>query len=124
MKLQELSNDSLTAKALYPQECNDIVESSHPDKLLDTYRKRCHLLDPLVNCDGPQDQKAIEELRTIVQEQSGDAKTVTFSAARLWESNVRMATLAGLGGGLVMCTVLAIILWDNPSLENLEPLRV
>jgi hypothetical protein len=58
----------LNGECLYPQEWNDFVECSHPDKLLDTYRKRCDLLDPLVNCSGPQDQKAVEELRTIVQE--------------------------------------------------------
>jgi hypothetical protein len=44
------------------------VESSHPDRELDAYRKRCDTLDPLVNCPDPQDIKALAELRSIVEE--------------------------------------------------------
>jgi hypothetical protein len=58
----------LEGKSSYPQEWNDFVECSHGDKLLDSYRKRCGLLDPLVNCPDPQDPKAVEELRNMVQE--------------------------------------------------------
>jgi len=58
----------LNGESLYPQEWNDFVECSHPDKLLDSYRKRCDLLDPLVNCHDPQDPKALEELRIMVRE--------------------------------------------------------
>ena len=57
----------LNGTSLYPQEWNDFVECSHPDNLLDSYRKRCDLLDPLVNCSEPQDPKALEELRNMVQ---------------------------------------------------------
>lgn len=31
-----------------------------------------------------------------------------------------MATVGGIGGGLLMCTVLGIVLWGNPSRENAE----
>jgi hypothetical protein len=58
----------LNGNSLYPQEWNDFVECSVADKSLENYRKRCDFLDPLVNCPGPQDPRAIEELRQIVQE--------------------------------------------------------
>jgi hypothetical protein len=58
----------LNGNRLYPQEWNDFVECSHPDKLLDSFRKRCDLLDPLVNSPEPEDPKALEELRNMVRE--------------------------------------------------------
>lgn len=50
-----------------------------------------------------------------IADRSGPA---VFSATRLWEFNVWMATVGGLGGGLVLCAVFGIILWDDPSLKN------
>ena len=35
------------------EEWNDFVDCEHPDKMLDAYRKRCDLLNPLVNCPDP-----------------------------------------------------------------------
>jgi hypothetical protein len=58
----------LNGTSLYPQEWNDFVECSHPDRNLDSYRKRCEELDPLVNCPDPQDVKALAELRSMVDE--------------------------------------------------------
>jgi hypothetical protein len=58
----------LDGNSLYPQEWNDFVECGVADKFLDTYRKRCDLLDPFVNSARPQDPRALEELRRIIQE--------------------------------------------------------
>jgi hypothetical protein len=58
----------LTNSRLYPQEWNDFVECGERDSKLDKYRKRCYELDPMVNCPGPQDPKAIAELQNMVEE--------------------------------------------------------
>jgi hypothetical protein len=58
----------LSGASLYPQEWNDFIESRHPDAHLDSYRKRCYELDPLVNCPNPQDNKALADLRRMVDE--------------------------------------------------------
>ena len=58
----------LNGTSLYPQEWNDFVECRHPDAHLDSYRKRCDELDPLVNCPDPQDARALAELRSMVDE--------------------------------------------------------
>jgi hypothetical protein len=58
----------LNGTSLYPQEWNDFVECGHLDRMLDSYRKRCHELDPLVKCPDPQDAKALGELRGMVDE--------------------------------------------------------
>jgi hypothetical protein len=58
----------LNGASLYPQEWNDFVEGRYPDAQLDSYRKRCYELDPLVNRPDPQDTKALAELRSIVDE--------------------------------------------------------
>jgi hypothetical protein len=67
-EVADLIERFLNGKSLYQQEWNDFVECSHPDKILNNYRKRCGLLDPRVNCPDPQDPKALEELRNMVQE--------------------------------------------------------
>jgi hypothetical protein len=61
----------LNGTSLYSQEWNDFVERKHPDSVLDSYRKRCDLLDPLVNCPDPQDPKALSELKSMVEELRG-----------------------------------------------------
>jgi hypothetical protein len=58
----------LTGNSLYPQEWNDFVECSERDPRLDVYRKRCYDLDPLVNCPGQQDPKAVAELGTMIDQ--------------------------------------------------------
>jgi hypothetical protein len=58
----------LTGNSSYPQEWNDFVECREPDSQLDTYRKKCNELDPLVNCPDPQDAGAIAELRGMIAE--------------------------------------------------------
>jgi hypothetical protein len=58
----------LTGNSLYPQEWNDFVECSERDRRLDIYRKRCYELDPLVNCPGQQDPKAVAELRSMIDQ--------------------------------------------------------
>jgi hypothetical protein len=58
----------LNGTSLYPQEWNDFVECRHPDAHLDSCRKRCDELDPLVNRPDPQDARALAELRSMVDE--------------------------------------------------------
>ena len=58
----------LTGNSLYPQEWNDFVECSERDSRLDIYRKRCYELDALVNCHGPEDPKAVAELRSMIDQ--------------------------------------------------------
>jgi hypothetical protein len=67
-EIADLIDRFLAGTSLYLQEWNDFVERRHPDESLDAYRKRCDLLDPLVNRPAPQDPKALEELRSIVHE--------------------------------------------------------
>jgi len=55
----------LNGRSLYPQEWNDFVERRHPDRKLDSFRKRCDELDPLVNCPDPQDVNALAELKNM-----------------------------------------------------------
>jgi hypothetical protein len=58
----------LDGSSAYPQEWNDFVECPHAEPQLDSYRKRCDVLDPEVNCPDPQDPAAIVELRKMVAE--------------------------------------------------------
>ena len=67
-EIADLIERFLNGASLYPQEWNDFVECKHPDRVLDSYRRRCDELDPLVNCPDPQDAKALAELRAMVDE--------------------------------------------------------
>ena len=67
-EIADLIDRFLNGTSLYPQEWNDFVDCGHPDKMLDAYRKRCDLLDPLVNCPDTKDPKALEELKNVVHE--------------------------------------------------------
>jgi hypothetical protein len=58
----------LNSRNLYPQERNDFVDCSQPDPALDSYRKRCDLLDPLVNSHAPRDPAAVAELKAMIAE--------------------------------------------------------
>jgi hypothetical protein len=58
----------INGESLYPQEWSDFVECKHPNAALDSYRRRCDELDPLVNCPGARDEKALSELRRMVEE--------------------------------------------------------
>jgi hypothetical protein len=58
----------LNGKELYPQEWNDFVDGVRVEQSVESYRKRCDALDPLVNRPGTADSTAVEELRTIVSE--------------------------------------------------------
>jgi hypothetical protein len=66
--ISDLIQRFLDRKSLYPQEWNDFVESSQQDPQMDSYRKRCYELDPLVNRPGKQDPVAIAALRSVVEE--------------------------------------------------------
>lgn len=67
-EIADLIERFLNGASLYPQEWNDFVSRRHLDIMLDSYRKRCEMLDPRVNCPDPQDPNALEELRSTVQE--------------------------------------------------------
>jgi len=67
-EMADLIERFLNGTTLYPEEWTDFVERSHPNKMLDAYRKRCGALDPLVNCPATPDPKASEELRGMIQE--------------------------------------------------------
>jgi hypothetical protein len=58
----------LENRSLYPQEWNDFVECSQPDKEMDRFRKHCDELDPLVNCPGTPDEDSVLELRAMIRE--------------------------------------------------------
>jgi hypothetical protein len=58
----------LNQNSLYPQEWSDFVECRERDRGLDSYRKRCYELDPLVNSPSPQDLQAAAELRNMIYE--------------------------------------------------------
>jgi hypothetical protein len=66
VEIADIIERFLNQNSSYLQEWNDFVECREPDSRLDTYRKRCDELDPLVNSPGPQDPKAIAELRSMV----------------------------------------------------------
>ena len=66
-EIAEIIDRFLNARSLYPQEWNDFVESKHPDRKLDSFRKRCEELDPQVNCPAPQDAKALAELKNMAE---------------------------------------------------------
>ncbi len=57
----------LQKRSLYPQEWNDFVDTPQWDKKVDSYRKRCFELDPLVNLPGPPDPKTIAELKSLIE---------------------------------------------------------
>jgi len=71
----------LTGNSLYPQEWNDFVECSERDSRLDVYPNRCDELDPLVNGPGPQDAKAVAELRSMIDQlRRPEVQSEKFSA--------------------------------------------
>jgi hypothetical protein len=67
-EIAEIVERFLSDASMYPQEWNDFIECAQPDPKLESYRKRCCALDPLVNSPEPQDSAAIAELRSIVAE--------------------------------------------------------
>jgi len=59
----------LESRPLYPGEWFDFVEGRRlEDAELEKIRKRSYELDPLVNCPGEQDARALAELKSIVAE--------------------------------------------------------
>jgi hypothetical protein len=57
----------LEKNGIYPQEWNDFVETPQRDGTVETYRKRCYELDPLVNRPGEPDPRAVADLLSIVK---------------------------------------------------------
>ena len=68
-EVADLIERFLEGRSLYPQEWGDFVECRQQNSEIDKIRKRLDVeLDPLVNCPGEQDPKAIAELKAIVAE--------------------------------------------------------
>ncbi len=57
----------LEGRSLYDQEWNDFVDARQSDKRVESCRRRCDELAPLVNCPGPQDPAALAELHSIIR---------------------------------------------------------
>lgn len=68
LQIADLIQRFLDEKSLYPEEWVEFAETSQEDKKLDTYRKRCDQLDPLVNRPGEMDPEAVVELRSMIDE--------------------------------------------------------
>jgi hypothetical protein len=48
-QIADIIDRFLSGSSLYAQEWNDFVDCVLPDPRIESYRKRCDLLDPLVN---------------------------------------------------------------------------
>ena len=57
----------LENRSLYPQEWNDFIDTPQHDETVESYRRECYELDPLVNRPGPPDPDAAERLKAIIQ---------------------------------------------------------
>jgi len=68
VEVAELIERFLENRLTYPQEWNDFVECREPDPIVDSYRRRCYDLDPLVNLPDPADEDAVAQLRAILLE--------------------------------------------------------
>lgn len=67
-EVADLIDRFLENQLAYPQEWNDFVERTQRDPDVETYRKECYELDPLVNRPDAVDQGALTELRTMARE--------------------------------------------------------
>jgi hypothetical protein len=56
----------LDGKQLYPQEWNDFVDGRRVEANVEPYRRRCGLLDPMVNHPGAPDLEALAELKQTI----------------------------------------------------------
>jgi hypothetical protein len=52
----------------YPFEWTDFAETKQQDPVVETYRKRCDKLSPLVNRPGAMDETAVAELKSMIEE--------------------------------------------------------
>ena len=67
-EIADLIDRFLSGTSLYSREWNDFVGRSHPDKMLDSFRKRCDSIGSRVNGPAAPDPIALEELKNMVQE--------------------------------------------------------
>lgn len=56
-------------------------------------------------------------------QQEGNQEPRIFKASRVWESNVWGATVAGIGGGLLISVVAGILLFDSEGSAERGPVR-
>ncbi len=52
----------------YPFEWTDFAETKQQDPRVETYRKRCDKLSPLVNRPGAMDETAVAELKSMIED--------------------------------------------------------
>ena len=57
----------LNGQERYPQEWNDFIEGRKVEPRVESFRKKCYELDPLVNTPVAPDEKALAELREIAK---------------------------------------------------------
>ncbi len=67
-EVADLIERFISDTSLYPQEWNDFIECRQQEPELDVYRKRCEILDPLVNSPGIREPGVIAELRRMIAE--------------------------------------------------------
>jgi hypothetical protein len=65
-EVADLVERFLKGKSLYPQEWNDFVDTGQEDPTVNSYRKRCYEIDPLINRPGDADPKAMAELKSMI----------------------------------------------------------
>ena len=58
----------LDGESAYPQEWNDVVETTQRNRQIEEIRKQSCVRDPLVNCPGEPDARAAAEWQSIVAE--------------------------------------------------------
>ena len=59
VEIADIIDRFLMGSSLYLQEWNDFVDCTECDPVLEQFRQRCDLLDPVVNCPGEQDKTAV-----------------------------------------------------------------
>ena len=59
-------------RSWYPQEWNDFVDSAQEDTVVESCRRQCAKLDPLVNRPGPPDPEALTRLKEIMEHLRAD----------------------------------------------------
>jgi len=67
LEVARLIERFLGKQSSYEQEWNDFVDTPQENKDVESYRKRCYQLDPLVNRPEAADLPAVEELRSMIE---------------------------------------------------------
>jgi hypothetical protein len=66
-EVAQLIERFLKKRSLYSQEWNDFVDTSQDDSVIESYRRQCNELDPLVNHPGVPDPDAVAQLKAMIE---------------------------------------------------------